>query len=167
MMKSQKLLVIMVSVCLMAFFNVLSFAQAAQVPDDAAKTLTNTLEKQGYDVNSIDSSVQFTTSQGKVVDLNFEKNGVTLSVDGNEVSRRKPKLDDNRPGEEDDVYLKAEDDVEDDINVVECLLLAVNVYGLQLNICEFDTAGLDFLCIPESTFDFALNVLRCVGNIVD
>jgi len=36
-MKTQKLIVIVASVCLMAFFNVLSFAQTPQVESDPAK----------------------------------------------------------------------------------------------------------------------------------
>jgi len=42
------------------------------------------------------------------------------------------------------------------INFVECIIVALNIYGLRLDLCEFDTAGLDLLCVPEATFGLAL-----------
>ena len=55
---------------------------------------------------------------------------------------------------------------ENDINLVECIILGFLIfYGLRLDLCEFDTAGVDLLCVPEATFGFALDILRCVQLI--
>ena len=166
-MKTQKLLVIVVSICLMAFFNVLSFAQRPQAKSDPAKardTVAKALEAHGFTVVADEynpSSMEFFTADD-VVGLAFKENGIDVTVNGNAVNRKlkiTPHLDSRMSGDE--------GQQEEEPILIRCLLTAVEIYGLKLDICEFQSEGIDFLCVPEATFDFALNILRCVGTIGD
>ena len=169
-MKSQKLIVIVVSVCLMAFFNVSSFAQTPQAnsgPTKARDTVAKALEAHGLTVIADEynpSSLEFFTADD-VVGLAFKEDGIDVTVNGKPVSRKlkiTPHLDSAMSGVKDQ-----QQEEEEDPNLIKCLLAAVEIYGLKLDICEFQSEGVDFLCLPEATFDFALNILRCVGTIGD
>ena len=70
-MKTQKLLVIVVSICLMAFFNVSSFEQTTSVqPDDVQPDMTT--EDRYY---TKDEYKKLTQAQRKVLRLKREKRG--------------------------------------------------------------------------------------------
>jgi hypothetical protein len=171
-MKIKKQFAIVASVCLMTFFSTTSFAQTTLAKSDAASardTVAKTLEAHGLVVATDaygPTIMQFYTGGDSVV-LSFNENGADVSINGNPMSGRgrgrrnnlSPRL--SRFGVDDAAVPS------DDQNVAECTLLAVRVYGLSLDLCEFDTAGVDLLCIPRATFDFALDVLRCVGDIGD
>ena len=156
-MKTQKLLVIVASVCLMAFFNVSSFAKTEKKTQNVdIYALTSALEDAGIEVVKTEwNSLEFIAPNGEAVIIksNPKRKKVTVTVDGNKVI----KLDANN--------LTAIQQQENDINLVECIIVALNVYGLRLDLCEFDTAGLDLLCVPEATFGLALDILRCVQFI--
>lgn len=95
-----------------------------------------------------------------VVGLTFTEDGIDVTVNGNAVSRKlkiTPHLDSRMSGDE---GLQEEEPI-----LIQCLLAAVEIYGLKLDICEFQSEGVDLICVPEATFDFALNILRCVGTI--
>jgi hypothetical protein len=166
-MKVKKQFAIVASVCLMAFFNTSSFAQTTQAKSDAANardTVAKTLEAHGLAVATDaygPTIMQFYTGGDSVV-LSFKENGADVSINGNPVSGRLKNRTPRRSR-----FGVANAPGTDDVNVVECMLLAVNIYGLKLELCEFDTAGVDLLCIPRATFDLALDVLRCVGDIGD
>jgi hypothetical protein len=153
----------------MAFFNVLSFAQTPQAKSDPAKardTVAKALEAHGLTVVADEhnpSSMEFFIADD-FVDLTFKEDGIDVTVNGKPVSRKlkiTPHLDSRMSG------VEAQQEEEEDVNLIECLLAAVDIYFLQLDICEFQSEGVDFLCLPEATFDLALNILRCVGHIED
>lgn len=160
-MKSQKLIVIAAIVSLMAFFNVVSFAQTTPgrsyyvQPDLAgsmAKTLANTLEKEGYDVNRFGSSVQFTTSQGQIVDLNFERDAVTLSVDGMMVNQD----DSEDPNTNLLIALQ---------KLQSCLNAADLFYEIASTACEFSVLELfELLCETEAILKRLSNTAQCVAQ---
>ena len=160
-MKTQKLFVIVASVCLMAFFTVSSFAETykykkTRIVDIDA--IANALEDAGLEVvETKKNSFKFIAPNGEAVKikLNHKRKKVTVTVDGN----KEIMLDAND--------LTAIQQQENDINLVECIILALEIYGLRLDLCEFDTAGLDLLCVPEATFGLALDILRCVQFIGD
>jgi hypothetical protein len=150
----------------MAFFTVSSFAKTTRVrrgqSDDvqphlakARDTVAKALEANGLTVVADEynpSSMEFSTADD-VVGLTFKEDGIDVTVNGKPVDFRMSGVEAQQAG--------------DDPNLIKCILTAVNIFGLQLDICEFQNVGLDLLCIPEATFDFALNVLRCVGTIGD
>ena len=165
-MKTQKLFVIVVSICLMAFFNVLSFAQTTPEksyylqPDDVqpdlagsmAETLANTLEKQGYDVNRFGSSVQFITSQGKVVELNFERNGATVSVDGMVVNQ------DDSEDPNTNLLLALQ-------KLQSCLAAADLLYDVASLACEFSVFEVsELLCETEAILKRISNTAQCIAQ---
>ena len=158
-MKFQKLLVIVVSVCLMAFFNVSSFAKTykAKKPRNVdIDAIADALEDAGLEgVDTEKNSLEFIAPNGEAVKIEFKdrKKKATFTVDGNNANG----LDANN--------LTAIQQQADDLNFVECINVATEILGLKLELCEFDTGGTDLLCIPEASFDFALNVLRCVQYI--
>ena len=158
-MKTQKLFVIVASVCLIAFFNVLSFAKTDKKTLNVdIYAIAGALEDVGLAVvETEENSLKFIAPNGEAVIIksNPKRKKVTVTVDGNKVI----KLDANN--------LTAIQQQGHDINLVECIIVALEIYGLRLDICEFDTAGLDLLCLPEATFGFALDILRCVQFIGD
>jgi hypothetical protein len=172
-MKYKKQFVVSVSACLLAFFSASSFAQTDHATPDAAHardTVAKVLEAQGIAVATDaygPSIMQFYTGGDSVV-LTFKEGGADVSINGNPVSGHLNKagrrLSSGRRGSRLGV---ANAGPTDDVNVVECILISVNVYTLKLDLCEFDTSGVDVLCVPAATFDFALNTLRCVSNVGD
>jgi hypothetical protein len=156
-MKFQKLLVIVVSVCLIAFFNVSSFAKTDKKTQNVdIYALASALEDAGLEVVKTKwNSLGFIAPNGEVVNFKFnhKRKEVTVTVDGDKVI----KLDANN--------LAAIEQQGNGINLFECIIVALNIYSLNLDLCEFDSAGLDLLCVPEATFEFALNILRCVQFI--
>ena len=84
-MKTQKLLVIVASVCLMAFFNVSSFAQNAPVQPalagSMAEFLAQSLAAQGYEVDLDGNSVKIATHRGEL-SLDLTATGEELEDSG-------------------------------------------------------------------------------------
>jgi hypothetical protein len=158
-MKTQKLLVIVASVFLMAFFNVLSFAQTTNVqsPSDAPTVLANALRAQGLEVFTDDNFVEFYVGQD-LVGLDFSpQNEITVKVNGKVVDQKR------RIYAEGDLTAEAAITPEPLVDVnTDCIKIAAEIYGLKLELCEFLSAGVDILCIPRATYDFALDVLGCV-----
>ena len=156
-MKFQKLFVIVVSICLMAFFNVSSFAKTDEKTQNVdISALASTLEDAGLEVvKTKRNSLEFIAPNGETVNFKFnpKRKEVTVTVDGHKVT----KLDAND--------LTAIQQQGDGIDFLECVIVGLNIYGLRLDLCEFDSAGLDLLCVPEATFGLALDILRCVQFI--
>jgi len=157
-MKSQKLIVIVASVFLMAFFNVLSFAQTTNVqsPSDPPTVLANALRAQGLEVFTDDNFVEFYVGQD-LVGLDFSsQNGITVKVNGKVVDQKR------RIYAEGD--LTAEAPLTPELLVFingECVELAAKIYELKLKLCGL-RPGVNPLCIQRATYDFALDVLGCV-----
>ncbi|MBW1769534.1 MAG: hypothetical protein JRJ65_21170 [Deltaproteobacteria bacterium] len=158
-MKTQKLLVIVASVCLMAFFTVSSFAETDKKTLNVdIYAIASALEDVGLEVvETEENSLKFIAPNGEAVIIksNPERKKVTVTVDGNN-----------------EIMLDANDLTAiqlqgNDLNLVECIILALEIYGLRLDLCKFDTGGDDPLCVPEATFGFALDILRCVQFVGD
>ena len=88
-MKTQKLLVIVASVCLIAFFNVSSFAKTEKETQNLdIYALTNALEDAGLEVVKTEwNSLEFIAPNGEAVIIksNPKRKKVTVTVDGNKV----------------------------------------------------------------------------------
>jgi hypothetical protein len=169
-MKYKKQFVVSVSVCLLAFFSFSSFAQTDKATPDAAHardTVAKVLEAQGIAVATDaygPSIMQFYTGGDSVV-LTFNEGGAEVSINGNQVKGRLNNAPRSRSRRLSRSGVANAAAAGDEVNVVECILVATNVYSLKLDLCEFDTTGVDLLCLPRATYDFALNVLACVGNV--
>ena len=185
-MKTQKLLVIVVSVCLMAFFNVSSFAKTDKKTQNIDfYAIASALEDAGLEVvETEENSLKFIAPNGEEVKIKsnhnevveteenslkfFAPNGEEVKIKSNHMRKKVTvTVDGNKEIMLDANDLTATQQQENDINLVECIILALEIYGLRLDLCEFDTAGVDLLCVPEATFGFALNILRCVQFIGD
>ncbi len=157
-MKSQKLLVIVASVFIMVFFNVLSFAQTTNVqsPSGPPTALANALRAQGLEVFTDDNFVEFYVGQD-LVGLDFSpQNGITVKVNEKVVDQKR------RIYAVEDLTAEAPITPEPLIELsLQCIGIAAEIYGLQLELCDLNP-GVDLLCIPRATFDFALNILRCI-----
>jgi hypothetical protein len=161
-MKTQKLLVIVASVCLMAFFNVSTFAQTAQAQADLAgsmaEVIAQSLADQGYEVRLDGSSVKIATDRGELsLDLpapgeELEDSGIRASLGPQAVT-------------------SAEDPAEDIENFQQlklCLDAADLNYNVTRELCELYTSDAgDFLCKTEATFDKILSSLKCIALYVD
>jgi hypothetical protein len=157
-MKIHKLLVIVASVCLMAFFNVSSFAQNAPgqpaLASSMAEVLAQSLAAQGYDVERFGNSLKFTTNHGEL-SLDLPATGEELEDSGiraNLVSQ---------------ADMSAED-IENFQQLQLCLNAADLNYSVTTALCELyvEDAG-DFLCKIEATFDRILSSLNCIALYVD
>ena len=168
-MKTQKLLVIVASVCLMAFFNVLSFAETTRVQSDdvqpdlaglVAEVVAQGLAAEGYAVRLDGTSVNVATHRGDLIlDLPatqeaLERGEITVSVDGMVVMLDAPLLR--------NFSHMTGDEANGPFDLIQCIFAALDIYGLKLDICEFGDP--DFLCVTEATFGLVLNILRCVGD---
>jgi hypothetical protein len=143
----------------MAFFNVSSFAKTGKgIRHADPYAVASALEDVGLEVVETDgNSLTFITPSGEAVKIkyNHQMKKVTVTVDGNNANE----LDANN--------LTAIQQQLNGVNFLECITFATEIYFLRLDICEFDSAGLDLLCLPEATFGFALDILRCVQFIGD
>jgi hypothetical protein len=163
-MKTQKLLVIVASVFLMAFFNVLSFAQTTNVqsPSDAPTVLANALRGQGLEVFTDDNFVEFYVGQD-LVGLDFSpQNEITFKVNGKVVDQNRRIYADRRIYAEGDLTAEAPITTLSLIDQNTCIQLALEIYNLQLEFCGLNPAC-TIVCIPRATYGFALNVLQCVA----
>ena len=153
-MKTQKLLLIVASVFLMAFFNVLSFAQTTDVqsPADPPTVLANALRAQGLEVFTDDNFVEFYLGQD-LVGLDFSpQNGITVKVNEKVV-------DQNRQ-----IYAEGDLTPEPLIDFnIRCWEIAVAIYNLRLEFCDLNP-GVDLVCIPRATYDFVLDILQCFAS---
>jgi hypothetical protein len=176
-MKSQKLIVIAAIVCLLVGASGAAMAQdpvgiskwhkkpsnhvQPDIPGLVAEVVAQGLAAEGYAVRLDGTTVKVATHLGELIlDLPatqeaLEKREITVSVDGMVVMLDDPPLDvfSQMPG----------DEANGPFDLIRCIFAALDIYGLKLNICDL-SPGLDFLCIPEATFELVLNVLRCIGD---
>ena len=157
-MKTQKLLVIVASVCLMAFLNVSTFAQTAQAQPDLtgsmAEVIAQSLADQGYEVRLDGNSVKIATDHGEL--------SLDLSATGEE-------LEDS--GIRANLVSQADMSAED-IENFQQLQLCLNAADLNFNVttalCElYVNDANQFLCNLEATFDRILSSLKCIALYVD
>jgi hypothetical protein len=161
-MKTQKLLVIVASVWLMAFFNVSSFAQTAQAQADLAgsmaEVIAQSLADQGYEVRLDGNSVKIATDHGEI-SLDLPATGEELEDSGIRASLVPQAV-------------TSADDSAEDIENFQQLQLCLNAADLNFNVsralCELyvSDAG-DFLCKTEATFDRILSSLKCIALYVE
>ena len=161
-MKTQKLLVIVASVCLMAFFNVLSFAQTTPVQPDLAgsmaEVLAQSLAAQGYEVRLDGNSVKIATNRGEL-SLDLPATGEELEDSGIR-ARLVPQAD-----------TSAEDpaeNIDDFLQLKQCLDAADFIFNVTFTLCELNvTDASDFICKTQASFDRIINTLNCIALYVD
>ena len=160
-MKTQKLLVIVASVCLMAFFNVSSFAQNAPVQPalagSMAEFLAQSLAAQGYEVDLDGNSVKIATHRGEL--------SLDLTATGEELEDSGIRAHLGPPAD------TSADDSAEDIENFRQLQLCLNAADLNFNVsaalCELNVSDAgDFLCKTEAAFDRILSSLKCIALYV-
>ena len=162
-MKTQKLLVIVVSVCLMAFFNVVSFAQTDDPVQPAldgsmAEVLAQSLAAQGYDVHLDGNSVKIATSGGEL-SLDLPATGEE-SEDSGIQARLVPQADTS--GED------PAEDIDDFLQLKQCLDAADFIFNVTFTLCELNVSDAsDFICKTQASFDRIINTLNCIALYVD
>ncbi len=115
-----------------------------------AEVVAQGIAAEGYEVQLDGTSVMVATQHGELIlDLPatreaLERGDVMASLDGK-------------------VVMPGPLEVGGPVDLVQCLLTALDVYFLQLNICDL-APGSEILCITEATFELAVNSLRCVGD---
>ena len=158
-MKTQKLLVIVASVCLMAFFNVLSFAQTTGVQPDLAgsmaEVLAQSLAAQGYEVRLDGNSVKIATNRGEL-SLDLPATGEELEDSGIR-ARLVPQAD-----------MSAEDpaeNIDDFLQLKQCLDAVDLLYTVNETLCNLNPN--EALCLLEALFARVINSLKCITVYVD
>ena len=150
-MKYQKLFVIVVSVCLIAFFNVSSFAKANDKHDDnikTAKQVAEALKKNGYKVKRNDSKLEI----GSGIILNFSDSENSEKNIHAHLDRQADMLvEDSAEGETDPEKL------------AECLAAVELLYEVKLALCQLhvNDAG-ESLCETEALYKRAIESLYCI-----
>ena len=145
-MKLPKLLAIVASVCLMAFFNVLSFAQTAQKP--VVEMLAEILEAEGYEALSDGNCVDITITNGDYFSLCPEEKPGDSGIWAQLVPQADTSAED--PAEETDNAAQ----------LAQCLAAAELLYDVNLVLCKVNPN--QFLCETEAAFERALNFAKCV-----
>jgi len=161
-MKTQKLLVIAASVCLMAFFNVLSFAQTTPVhpalAGSMAEVLAQSLAAQGYEVGLDGNSVKVATNRGEL-SLDLPATGEELEDSGIR-ARLVPQAD-----------MSAEDpaeNIDDFLQLKQCFDAADFIFTVTFALCELNVSDAsDFICKTQASFDRIINTLNCIALYTD
>jgi hypothetical protein len=160
-MKTQKLIVIVALVCLMAFFNVLSFAQTTPVQPDLAgsmaEVLAQSLAAQGYEVRLDGTSVKIATDRGELI-LDPPATGEELE-DSGIGARLDPQADTSA---EDPA-----DSIDDFLQLRRCLDAADFLWTVSNGLCQI---GVDdfgtFICRTRAAFDRIIASLECIATYV-
>ena len=157
-MKNQKLLVIVASVCLMAFFNVVSFAQNAPVQPalagSMAEVLAQSLAAQGYDVERFGNSLKIATNRGEL-SLDLPATGEELEDSGIRAHLVPP------------ADTSAEDpaeNIDDFLQLKQCLDAADFLYAVHDELCVLDQE--EIICKTEAIFERVINSLKCIALYV-
>ena len=161
-MKFQKLLVIVASVCLMAFLNVSTFAQNAPMQPalagSMAEVLAQSLAAQGYEVRLDGTSVKIATHRGEL-SLDLPATGEELE-DSGIGARLIPQAE-----------MLAEDpaeDIDDFLQLKQCLDAADLIFNVTVTLCELNvTDASDFICKTQASFDRIICTLNCMALYVD
>jgi len=158
-MKTQKLLVIVASVCLMAFFNVLSFAQTTPVQPtlagSMAEVLAQSLAAQGYEVRLDGTSVTVATNHGELI-LDLPATGEELGDSGIQANLA-PQAD-----------TSAEDpaeNIDDFLQLKQCLDAVDLLYAVNQTLCNLNPN--EALCLLEASFARVISSLKCITVYVD
>ena len=172
----QQLPVVVASVCLVAFFNVLSFAQTPEVQPAkkvqlnlgklVADVIAQALAAKGIEVYSEDNSVAFATPRGHLITMHLPrtlenlKNEMRVDVDGVEV-KPKSSVDPNAISQVPDAK------VNQVASLIDCLNISLDIWFAKLGLCDLTTQGGtdNILCIIRATLGFADNVLTCIFKL--
>ena len=160
-MKFQKLLVIVASVCLMTFFNVLSFAQTTGVQPglagSMAEVLAQSLAAQGYEVRLDGTSVKIATNRGEL-SLDLPATGEELE-DSGIGARLVPQADTSAED--------AAEDIDDILQLKQCLDAADLIFDVTSKVCELNVTDVgDLICKTGALFDRVLSTLNCIALYV-
>ncbi|MEN8689786.1 MAG: hypothetical protein AB1Z20_06730, partial [Desulfobacterales bacterium] len=161
-MKTKKLLVIVASVCLMAFLNVSSFAQTTPVQPalagSMAEVLAQSLAAQGYEVRLDGTSVKIATDRGELI-LDQPATGEELEDSGIQARLVPP------------AYASAEesaDSIDDFLQLKNCLDAADLLYNVTFALCELNqNDAVDFLCKTNALFERVMDSLKCISLYVE
>ena len=132
------------------------------VPGLLAQAIAQGLATGGHEVHLDGTTVTIATQAGELIlDLPatqeaLERGEITVSIDGLVLhldGASSPDLSELRNAKGGGI-----------LDLVDCVLSSVDIYGTCLDICEFSSSGIDFLCPIECTFNLVTNVLRCVGD---
>ena len=159
-MKTHKLLVIISLVCLMAFFNVSSFAQTDDPvqPDlggSLAELLAQMLAAEGYDVKLDENKL--TIEDQIILELpSTNEESESSGIRAYSVSQADTSVEDSA------------EDIENFQQLQLCLNAADLVFSVTVELCELYTSDAgDFLCKLEATFNRILSSLSCIALYVD
>jgi hypothetical protein len=131
------------------------------LPGLVAEVVAQGLATEGYKVHRDGKSVMFATELGEfILDLPATREAaanreVSVSLDGIVLMENGFVVE---VGDEE--FQHAQGGV---LNLIDCILSALDIYGLKLDICEFSN-GPELFCITEATFELTLNILRCVED---
>lgn len=163
-MKTQKLLVIVASVCLMAFFNVLSFAQTAQAEADPAKVtprfVAQALKAAGFEVKRDYNELMVEEQIVLKVPItlqDWEDSGIKASLVEliSEASLVEPtSAEEEGPSPEDLIKFQ---------QLRQCLSAADFVNDLKFTRCEFNPIDVgDLFCKTGVLLEYLFDDLECI-----
>ena len=166
-MKTQKLLVIVALVCLMAFLNVLTFAQPAQAqPKPGLKKiqyLRAALKDAGFKAKRVGNDLVI--EEQVVLKEAFTVQDFKDLVDKIEVSLVEPEGED--PPDPRAEELSAEELLELQ-QLRQCWSSSEFIYNYKLTTCEFNLTDVgDLTCKIGATAELVLNWLNCIFAYLD
>ena len=173
-MKTQKLLVIVASVCLMAFFNVSSFAQTDDPVQPAlagsvAEALAHILAAQGYDVHLDGSSVVVATNHGE---LNLDMPATQEALERDEIAVSFDGMVANQTVSIDGMVANQDDSEDPNANLLlalqrleSCLAGANALYDAASLSCEFTVNPIfELLCETKAIVERLANIAQCIAQ---